>query len=90
MEILKPTKREQLYFNKLVRKACKQMVARDKHVNRIARETAWGDKRRAMFHKAHVTAWWAHLVETKGQDYVTQIVALRKAKREGMRFVASI
>ena len=90
MEILKPSKREQLLFNKLVLKACKQMVGRAKKVNRLARQTAWGDNRRAMWHKAHVTAWWAHLVDTKGQDYVTKVVALRKAKREGMRFVASI
>ena len=76
---------------KLIRKACKEMVARDKRVNRIARQIAWGVKTKARNmiqdaatgnHKAHVTAWWAHLVATKGQGYVDNLVLVRKAKRQ--------
>lgn len=87
MEILKPTKREQRYFNKLVRKACKQMVARDKRVNRIARQLQWGANQKAyrdyvwQGHHAHVTAWWSYLVATKGQGHVDQIVEVRKQLR---------
>ena len=76
---------------RLVRKACKEMVARDKRVNRIARQIAWGAKTKARNmiqdaatgnHKAHVTAWWQHLVATKGQGYVDNLVLVRKAKRQ--------
>ena len=76
---------------KLIRKACKQMIARDKRVNRIARQLAWAAKTKARNmiqdaatgnHKAHVTAWWAHLVATKGQGYVDNLVLVRKAKRQ--------
>ena len=88
MEILKPTKREQLYFNKLVRKACKQMVARDRRVNRIARQLEWGARRKAYRdyvwdgHHAHVTAMWKHLLATKGQVHVDSLVAVRSAIRK--------
>lgn len=84
---------------RLVRKACNQMVARDKCVNRVARRIAWGQELKARNlvqdtatgnHKAHVTAWWKHLVATKGEAYVKHVVLVRKAKREGMRYVSSI
>ena len=71
----------QLKYEGLVRKACKQMVARDKRINRIARQIAHTNLYLSK-HCAHVTAMWQHLVATKGQDYVDLIVALRKAKRQ--------
>lgn len=55
-----------------------------KHSNTLVRES----KRKASIEMrkskagAHVTAWWAHLVDTKGQSHVDGIVALRAAKRQ--------
>ena len=74
-------------FQKLVRKACKQMVSRAKKVNRLARQTAWGAKQRAYRnyvwdgHHAHVNAMWNHLRATKGKGHVDQIVEVRKLLR---------